>query len=251
MKKIITLYILILISINIYAQDANPLSKVSCYVEIYHNAKILGNATGFFFKTTTKTYFITNNHVVGDKFFKDEYLQIHKHVPPTDSIPNKLIVRAYGNGINRTSNITLALNQSYIKFYNDVAKTNLMDVVAIPINDAIQLQLTYTVALTGQGINTDLILSPSTELFIVGFPYDFARFSVYLIWKRGTIASDPNMRDVNNSQFFIDATTRGGMSGSPVFFRGSSYATKMSPNTISGQINTFLVGIYSAQNYKK
>jgi hypothetical protein len=250
MKKLALLLILIFFSINSYSQDAAPLSKVSCYVEIYHGTKILANATGFFFSTTTKTYFITNNHVVGDKFFKDEYLQLHHHAAPADSIPNKLIVRVYGYGINRTFNITFPINQSYIKFYNDVTKNNLMDVVAIPVNDAIKIQLNNTVALSAQDINSDLVLAPSTELFIVGFPYDFARFGVYPIWKRGTIASEPNMRDVNNSEFWIDATTRGGMSGSPVFFRGSSYATKASPNTITSQIKTFLVGIYSAQNYK-
>ncbi|MDP9079295.1 MAG: serine protease [Bacteroidota bacterium] len=250
MKRLIILFVLLLSSINTYSQEANPLSKVSCYVEIYHDNKKLGNATGFFFNTATKTYFITNNHVVGGEFFKNEYVRLHNHALPIDSTPNKITVRIYRYEINNTFNITLPIDQSCIKFYNDAAKNNLMDVVAIPINDAIKIQLNNTVTLSSQNISADLLLAPSSELFIVGFPYDFAKFGVYPIWKRGTIASEPNLRNVNNSQFWIDATTRAGMSGSPVFFRGSSYATAMSPNTLSGQINTFLVGIYSAQNYQ-
>lgn len=257
MKKLI-FFLLLIISLKSFSQTSNSsvdtYSKISCYVDIFHENKLLGNATGFFFTTKTKVYFITNNHVVGGKFYKDEYLRDHKHVVPLDSIPNKIKIKVYGARLNQSFFITVPLinnhDTAYIKFNNATYKNDdLMDVVAIPINDAIKLQIKNTVVLRPQDINPNIVMSPSTELFIVGFPYDYGKFNTYPIWKRGTIASEPNLKSINVNNFWIDATTRMGMSGSPVYFRGSIYATKESPTTIDGKINTFLIGIYSAQNY--
>src|SRR5690242_7246944 len=55
------------------------------------------------------------------------------------------------------------------------------------------------------------------KLFVIGYPQNTENF--YPIWKSGTIASEPNLMPLGIPFFYIDATTRKGMSGSPVVFR--------------------------------
>lgn len=249
MRLIVLASVLLFITVDLYSQEVSLVSKVSCSVEAYHDETIIGTATGFFFATSRKVYFMTNNHVVGGKFAKQDYFTQHGHEIPVDSLPTKLIVRAYGPKANETINIHFPLEGSVIFFHTDNSNRELMDVVALPVSANVLPGLAHTMVLSSRDILPDLLLAPSSELFIVGFPYDLARYNTYPIWKRGTIASDPNLRDLNGSKFWIDATTRAGMSGSPVLFRGQTYATRDAPLNMSSETNTFLVGIYSAQSY--
>lgn len=225
-------------------------SRVSCYVRAYNGNTRLWNATGFFFGTKNKVYFITNNHVVGDKFFIDEYKQIQKHAPPQTLIPDKLSIRVYGKALNDTVNIDLPIRinnkPTYLTFNNSSVAGDLMDVVAIPVSpNSISANNIDVIYLSAQVIKQGLLLFPSTDLYIVGFPFDFARYNVYPLWKRGTIASEATL--INSNNFYIDATARSGMSGSPVYFRGTSYIANHIQN-MGGGLATFLIGIYSAQN---
>jgi hypothetical protein len=225
-------------------------SRVSCYVQTYNGNKRLWNATGFFFSTKTKLYFITNNHVVGDRFFIDEYRQIQKRDPAPDLIPDKLSIRVYGKALNDTINFDLPIRVNnkpiYLTFKNSATQNDLMDIVAIPVSqNEVSSDKIDIIYLSQQNVEPGLLLVPSTELFIVGFPFDFARYNVYPLWKKATIASEPTL--VNSNKFYIDATARGGMSGSPVYFRGSTYTTNHIQHMGVG-LTTFLIGVYSAQN---
>lgn len=257
MRTIILSIVLIVLLIHASTQKVfcqnkkqliDPFSIASYHVEmIGYNKTIIGCATGFFLVVKSKYYFITNNHVVGDEFYKQEF---KSGIIPDSMIVKSLRIRLYNNKINSVFNITLPLFKGkdtlYTRFWEDGKRKNLMDVVAIPISDAIKIQLQVPV-LGNENISKDLSLAPSTDLFIVGFPYDYWKQSVYPIWKRGTIASEPNLDTLKIYSFLIDATTRQGMSGSPVFYRGGMYNT--SNGTVFSQANTtYLVGIYSAQN---
>lgn len=54
------------------------------------------------------------------------------------------------------------------------------------------------------------------DLFIVGYPLRFATAGDFPIWKRGSIASEPEENYLHNPMFLIDAITREGLSGAPV-----------------------------------
>jgi hypothetical protein len=55
-----------------------------------------------------------------------------------------------------------------------------------------------------------------SDVVVLGFPANVPTTSIFPIWKRGIIASEPNLRD-ESLNFYIDATTRPGMSGGPVY----------------------------------
>lgn len=54
------------------------------------------------------------------------------------------------------------------------------------------------------------------DLFIVGYPLQFAAAGDFPIWKRGSIATEPEADYHGHSMFLIDAVTREGLSGAPV-----------------------------------
>ncbi len=249
MKNLIFILLLI-VSTKVFSQ-IDTYSKSPCLVTMFNTKIPFKVATGFFYSTKTKTYFITNNHVVGGEFYINEYRKSHKSIiVPDDSLIKKISIRLYDTRIGKTFDVQIPINEkSYIIFYSDSQNKQLMDAVAIPINDAIKIQLKGVYVLSNNDINNDLNLSPGMELFITGFPSDPDLNNIYPIWKRGTIASEPNLKEIGNYFFIIDATTRKGMSGSPVFIRGSIFNTKQAPNTIYGGVETFLIGVYNSQLY--
>jgi hypothetical protein len=56
---------------------------------------------------------------------------------------------------------------------------------------------------------------------IIGFPFRLNELAEFPIWKTGHIATEPLWDFKGRPVFLIDATTRGGMSGSPVLLRRS------------------------------
>lgn len=198
--------------------------------------------------------------MVGGEYRKAEFIRRNKELIKnkkkplkTDTLPNNLRIRVYDYRINSSFFITLPIlikkDTNYIKFWQNKNKTNLMDVVAIPVPDATNILLYNTTIAAETEIKNDLLLAPSTDLFIIGFPYTYGTQTVYPIWKRATIASEPNLESIGQFAFLVDATTRAGMSGSPVIFKGNMYNSETSTNLVSGDGATFLVGIYSAQDY--
>lgn len=258
MKRLKLFLLLVLMYMTTLGQQKSIIDQFSvssCYVEMHHDNRYIGNATGFFMELNSKLFFITNNHVVSGEYARSEYYQIHKHQIPTDSIANNLKIRVYGDNVNAFKFITLPLlvgtDSTYIKMWEDeIAKKNLMDIVAIPVPTAIRNQMEKTLILTENNLNSTLRLAPSVELFIVGFPLNYASMSVYPLWKKGTIATEPLVQSVDNSSYFVDALTMGGMSGSPVYFRGSMGTNIDGGTDVYAGIATFLLGIYSAQNYQ-
>src|SRR5271166_3805241 len=62
------------------------------------------------------------------------------------------------------------------------------------------------------------------QVFILGYPLGFQHFIETPIWKSGVIASEPNLETPESrNRVVIDATTRQGMSGSPVIMRQKTH----------------------------
>ena len=96
--------------------------------------------------------------------------------------------------------------------------------------------------------DTDVIAQPAMPVSIIGFPYGLATAGAWPIWKTGHIASDPDLDYDGRPAFLIDATTRGGMSGSPVVLRLSGgYNTKNGKQILAGGIATKFLGVYSGR----
>ncbi len=62
----------------------------------------------------------------------------------------------------------------------------------------------------------DALVHAGDDLFVLGYPKGIADFSAAPIWKRATVASDPNVGWNRQPKFLIDCASREGMSGAPV-----------------------------------
>lgn len=257
MKKLLLLLVVISFTLTTYSQETDSLvdfnSLASISIIAQKGTKPLWSGTGFFLQVKKTIYLVTNNHVVGGKYHTDEFRRNHKNDILKDTLPDILRIRLYDKKLGSFKFETLGLSDSkgnllYIKLYeNEKDSNSLLDAVAIPI-DGLNRIITR---LQLKGYDSTSIgkipLYNSQQLFVIGYPQNTNNF--YPIWKSGTIASEPNFMSVGNSTFYIDATTRKGMSGSPVVFRDNKISDPKGGISFLSRITTILIGIYSAQNF--
>jgi hypothetical protein len=96
--------------------------------------------------------------------------------------------------------------------------------------------------------DVDMLPDVAMPVSIIGFPQGLTGPGKLPIWKTGHIATDPDLDFDDKPVFLIDATTRAGMSGSPVVLRlNSGYRTTKGSMVISSGFLTRFLGVYSAQ----
>jgi S1-C subfamily serine protease len=96
--------------------------------------------------------------------------------------------------------------------------------------------------------DVDLVIQPSEAVSIIGFPFGFAATGRLAIWKTGHVASDIDVNYDGKPAFLIDATTRSGMSGSPVVaLRVGMWRTSQGVTMSAGQELVRFLGTYSGR----
>jgi len=228
---------------NIIISD---LSAQSIFLELTADGKNLGSATGFIIIHDDRPYLLTNWHVVtgkhpdshelmGDSYYPDEIVVYHH-------ARNKL-----GEWIRQVEPLDdLDGNPRWIEH----PRGSQVDVVALPlqiipsIDDAIQLY-PFNLSLA----ETNMRIEPAMAVSIIGYPFGL-HSGRWPIWKTGHIATDPDLNYEGKPAFLIDATTRPGMSGSPVVARmwGGFMDNSGNYTITSGQATRFL-GVYSGTIY--
>lgn len=93
----------------------------------------------------------------------------------------------------------------------------------------------------------DMQISVGTDVFVIGFPLGMTYQGILPIWKRASVATEPDIPYGNLPMFLVDTATREGMSGSPVVARaGQSYRTTNGNISMGGPYSRTL-GIYSGR----
>jgi hypothetical protein len=235
----------------------DPYSLTTVPLEQYANSNSLGRATGFIWRRRDQHYLITNWHVVTGK-------NARTGEPLGPARPDML--RAYFN--------TRAMN--FGKVVRD-----------IPIRDADHNPLWYiepirrrkddnelspapfgpkgcdvvAIPLRGLGSDTDINLYPinvlksehdlsvriGMDVFILGYPFGH-QLPGFPVWKRGSIASEPDLTRLGTGYMLVDTASRRGMSGSPVIRR--SWGIHMLENDAFAMGNTSqskFIGVYSGR----
>jgi hypothetical protein len=115
-----------------------------------------------------------------------------------------------------------------------------VDVVAVPLRNYDDIDM--------YAINTlpsdDLVIQVGMDVFVLGFPIGIATAG-FPIWKRGSIASEPQLALPPDPRLLIDTASRPGMSGSPVIRRTWDNITTAPGNTVVGSNATKFIGVYS------
>ncbi len=202
----------------------------------------LGIATGFFWQLENDLFLITNWHNVSGR---DPFTGLHISTK-TAAEPNKLRI-----WWNKKDNIGTKFPVEYRIRDSDnnplwhvhPKYKNQIDVVALPINPPADAE-PYPI---NQIPQDNLLLKIGMDIFVLGYPF-ITGPSRYPIWKRGSIASEPEVLDQDRPVILIDSASRKGMSGSPVIRRShGSHSMAGGPAVLSGRTMTKFVGVYSGR----
>jgi hypothetical protein len=210
----------------------DPLSLRSLFIFFTKQETCLYSASGFLIEKKNRYYLITNYHVLSS----DEQ---------NDMKPDKVLI--YHHSTSRLGSWEIKTEELYSsneprwiehKFGNKI------DVIALPLEKTDLTIKLYPLDLNLS--NIDMIIHPAMPVSIIGFPLGIK--PGFPIWKTGHIASDPDIDFNDEPIFLIDATTKSGMSGSPVFVQmNGGYQTKKGANILSGRPITKFLGIYSSR----
>jgi hypothetical protein len=221
----------------------DPLSVRPLYLIQVNGNQVLGMATGFVVQKANNYYLITNWHVLSGRHpSSDEVLD------PTCKTPDALQIWHHGKQIGSWVRKKERLyDKTGNKRWLEHTKGRAVDVVALPLEvlaDDIQLY-PFNLSLA----DVDMVPQVAMPVSIIGFPVGFTSAGFFPIWKTGHIASEPNLDFHGEPLLLIDATTRGGMSGSPVVLRLSGgYKTKDGTTVMSASgYRTLFLGVYSGR----
>lgn len=208
-------------------------SQCPFQILLYDEHGSISAGTAFFYEFASKTYIITNWHNVSGKDpFENKYLSKNFRGPT-------LLKAKFAKWLGGTEPRNFAMISVDIPLYAEARPvwfehprlSYRCDVVAIPYarNDLIP-EFMHNSA--NKISPTRIPVKPGTTTFIIGFPKALSVGFGLPIWKSGFIASEPHYDVVLGGTtslvgglaggqqlpaFFIDALTREGMSGSPVF----------------------------------
>ena len=209
------------------------------YLELILNGLTIGSATGFILKNGTLFYLITNWHVVTGK---DP--ETNLALSPSGAIdPDKMRVYVHGLKLGQWLIMEISLLQEGKKQWLEHPAGKEVDVVAIPIIPAPNYTI-YDLALVLADF--DLMIYPSETVSIIGFPQGITSSGMLPIWKTGHVASDIDIDWKGRPAFLIDATTKSGMSGSPVIAKRVSIYQTSNGNSIGNAVK--FLGVYSGRH---
>lgn len=194
----------------------DPLTVTSLLVVTGANDNVLSSATGFVVLHEDRPFLITNWHVLtGRHADSGELLST-----ATGAVPDILAIfhhapERLGARVKKIENL---YDPAGVPRWIEHPKGREIDVVALPLHelDGVELRA-FDLGLADTDVET-LIGMPVS---IIGFPFGIEELGEFPIWKTGHIATEPQWNFKGRPVFLVDATTRGGMSGSPVVLRRS------------------------------
>jgi hypothetical protein len=216
-----------------------------------YNDANLAIGTAFFYLLQEKSYLITNWHNVSGRNPND-----FKPLSPSLGIPNYLEI-AIPYSVKREDQIFVQWREVVLELYKSEKPVWYehpvhgvkVDAVAISFEG---IEETKVIAANHRE-KLDLenfTLRPSLDAFVLGYPLGITGGGKLPIWKRASIATEPDIDLDNLPKFLIDTATREGMSGSPVYAQVNGFFTPEDKpgidNGIIGEGRRF-IGIYSGR----
>lgn len=221
----------------------DALSARSLYLKLMHNGQPISGATGFVVQDARQNFLVTNWHVLsGRDPDTNQPLAVSGVTPDAITIVHHGLEA--GTWLEKTE---LLLDSAKNPRWLEHPRGRLVDVAILPlaaVDSSVQVY-PFDLGLA----DTNMVAEVAMPVSIIGFPLGLSGPGMLPIWKTGHIASEPELDYKEQPVFLIDATTRGGMSGSPVVLRLSGGFKTRSGNammSMSGHSTRFL-GVYSGR----
>lgn len=221
--------------------EATIESYSTTQVTLKFDSEVLSTATGFVWRYDSEVYLVTNWHnVAGRNALSGKCLS------RTLAIPNYLEANihslddpATGAVLKGTEVFRWEVGEQ--SSWLEHPRSCEIDVMLLPLGEYETLKFIPINYLEPAGY----ALEVASDVFILGYPLGIGVADTP-IWKRGTIASEPNFDIDELPKMLVDTTSSKGMSGSPVIIRqtsgriGNSFVHDTKPSTR-------LIGIYSGR----
>lgn len=220
----------------------DPLSISSLYLKVHFQQQLLGHATGFVATHHDRHFLVTNWHVLsGRNAETDQPVSKTAGIPDHIRIAHHVGERLSGWRFLREPLFDLDGSPRWVAHPRGRA----VDVACVELSAMMSDIRLFSLNL--RLAEADLTIYPAMPVSVIGFPLGLRPNAFFAVWKTGHIASDPDLPYNGQPAFLIDATTRGGMSGSPVVARGfGSFMTSGGYKIGAGMV-TRLLGIYSGR----
>lgn len=205
----------------------------------------LFSGTAFIYLHNDKYYLITNWHLVTGLKPKDK-----SPISGHGGIPDQIIITFL------VSKNPITYSYYPLSLYEDNMAGWLIHPVHGENVDVVAIELEFEEGFKGiiKPINTYLFDEFNAEIgddvFVLGYPYSFTGGGNFPVWKRGSIATEPEIDYEFYPKIYIDTASKSGMSGSPVICRRigihGTENGKITTSTSFGEIRSFL-GVYSGR----
>jgi len=227
--------------------NLNKMLLSSFQVTMIFGDKELAIGTAFLYKHKKEHYLVSNWHV-----FSGKHSETGKAIDKRNAgLPNKMhfIVPSIEENKIKLQQLGICLQTSDTMeegtWYEHPKEGNRIDIGVIPFHCSDELGSQNTWYSANDFSNAkNMRVSAGDDVIIIGFPLKLDDNNRFPIMKKGMISSWP---DLKQPSFLIDATTRSGMSGSPVFKKSDGWLeTENGTDFCPGTFIKFL-GIYSGR----
>lgn len=225
---------------------SNILSLATCPLKMYLDNNIIGHGTGFFYAHNGKNYLITAGHNITGKDPNSD--TIYAIPDKLGIVMHNLIENKYVGG-TKEHFVNLQKNDKPVWMVHPKHDRKI-DVVAIPF-DVSQEAYIAPINNSKEFDDSVSIIAVGMDVFTLGYPHNYSAFpTIFPIWKRGTLATEPIINIDNMPKMYIDTATAKGMSGAPVIahFNGTYMPNgKLEDNSFFGVARQFL-GVYTGRH---
>jgi hypothetical protein len=240
-------------------EKVDPLNFSTTPIQTYYGETPLSYATGFFYfgflEGRPNWWLITNWHVFSGRNADAPAICLDRN----GAIPNRIRLNLFLRSdqpeySDRSPSLGPLMQEQFIDLYDvegDAAwyqhpQKNSFDVAAI--NLSVLTDRCLMVGVNQPKNQWDMAIEVGSAVFILGYPLGYRHFIETPIWKHGVIGSEPHLETPEmKNRVVIDATTRPGMSGSPVIMREKTHYLAETGDIKRHPNATRFIGIYASR----
>jgi Trypsin-like peptidase domain len=223
-------------------QTVDQLTLATTKIELYCNGVQLGPASGFYYRAQNRLFLVSNWHVFAGRHPKT--LQpLHSSCWVPDEIEfsfAKIVPNAISFQPIRVPLMDENATQGW--WEHPVLGRNVDIAVAELTGNYVGMQQFGAELEQGEELRAQV----GMDVFVLGYPKGLAQQAQFPIWKRGSIASEPDYKVNDDELILIDTSTREGMSGAPVIASKREGVFKVEGRLKFGS-RTRLLGVYSGR----
>lgn len=210
-------------------------------LELFFDETALGHATGFIWHLKDTYYLVSNWHVyAAQDFFTLKSLHDH------GGRPNKIIARFNIHGQFWKQEWHIPIRDADDKPLWLVYPHRRVDIAVLPLNFEKEKQV-VTLYPLNELATAALRIEVGMEVFILGYPFKIEP-PAFPVWKRGSIASEPDLLRLSADYMLVDTASRPGMSGAPVIRRSwSNHLVVPGRQIVDDRPATKFLGVYSGR----